>query len=103
MSYTVSRRSSEIGIRIALGAQRSRVIAMVLRDVGRILSAGVVLGGLLSLGTTRLISKFLFGMQANDPLTLVVSACVLVAVAMSAAMLPARRAARVDPVAALRD
>jgi len=103
MSYTVARRRNEIGIRIALGAAGTRVIGMVLGDVARIVAAGVAIGAVLSLAVTRLVAKFLFGVEPNDPATLAISAFTLVAVAIGAAMSPARRAARLDPVAALRE
>ena len=103
MAYTVARRRNEIGVRIALGATRTRVIRMVIGDVGRLVIAGVALGVMLSLGATRLVSSFLYGVEANDPATLALSALTLVAVAVLAAMIPARRAARLDPMAALRE
>ena len=102
MSYTVARRRHEIGVRIALGAAPAHVIRMVLGDVARIVIAGVAAGALLSLAVTRLVSKFLFGVEPNDPATLVLSAFTLVAVAIGAAMIPARRAARVNPMTVIR-
>jgi predicted permease len=103
MAYTVARRRNEIGVRIALGATRARVIRMVLGDVGRMVVAGVALGVLLSLAATRLVADFLYGVEPNDPATLVLSALTLAAVAIGAAMIPARRAARLDPMASLRE
>ena len=103
MSYNVARRRSEIGIRIALGAARPRVIRMVLGEVGRMVIAGVLLGMLLALLAMRLISSFLYGLTPTDPRTIVVSGGVLLVVALLAAAKPAWRAAALDPVAALRD
>ena len=103
MAYTVARRRNEIGVRIALGAEQSRVVRMVLGEVAAIVLAGVVFGVGLSLGAARLVTSFLYGMKATDPGTLVASAAVLVLVGVVAAALPARRAATLDPVAALRE
>jgi predicted permease len=103
MSYTVARRRNEIGVRIALGATQGRVMRMVMSEVGRIVGLGVAIGILLTLSMTRLVSAFLYGVKPFDPATMVLSAAVLAAVAVGAAMLPAWRAARLDPVTALRD
>ncbi len=103
MSYTVARRRSEIGVRIALGAERGRVIRMVLREVAAIVIVGAIVGLALSATATRLVTSFLYDIKANDPATLATSAVVLVAVGLGAAWSPASRAARVDPVAALRE
>jgi len=102
ISYSVARRRNEIGVRLALGATRTRIIRMVLGEVGRLVVMGVALGVLLSLALTRLMATFLFGVGPNDPATLVLAALTLAAVAISAAMLPAWRAARLDPMVALR-
>jgi ABC-type antimicrobial peptide transport system permease subunit len=102
ISYTVARRRNEIGVRIALGAARTRIIRMVLGDVGGLVGAGLAIGVLLSLAATRLVSTFLYGIQPNDPATLALSALTLAGVAIGAAMLPACRAASVDPMVALR-
>jgi putative ABC transport system permease protein len=103
MSYSVARRRNEIGVRIALGAVQSRVIRMVLGEVGRMVIAGVAAGVALSFAVTGVVSKFLYGVEPNDPMTLTLSAVGLVAVAIGAAFLPAWRAARMDPVTALRE
>jgi ABC-type antimicrobial peptide transport system permease subunit len=103
MAYTVARRRNEIGVRIALGAEQSRVVRMVLGEVAGIVIAGVVLGVGVSLGVTRLVTSFLYGMKPSDPGTLTASAVVLVLVGLAAAALPARRAATLDPVSALRE
>lgn len=103
MSYTVARRRNEIGVRIALGATQGRVVRMVMGEVGRIVIVGVAIGMILTLSVARLVSAFLYGVKPSDPVTMVLSAVVLAAVAICAAMLPAWRAARLDPVTALRD
>jgi putative ABC transport system permease protein len=103
MTYAVARRRNEIGVRIALGAERSRVIRMVLADASRITVFGVVLGVALALGVTRLVSTFLYGLKPNDPVTLGASAILLLAVGLLATAFPAWRAALLDPVTALRE
>jgi predicted permease len=102
LSYTVTRRTSEIGIRMALGAQRGHVLWRVLREALTLVLIGVGIGLLASLGATRMASALLFGLKPNDPLTVTSAALLLIAVAALAGYLPARRAARVDPMVALR-
>ncbi len=102
MSYSVARRRSEIGIRIALGAARARVMRLVLGEAGRLVAAGLLLGAVVALVTTRLIAPFLFGLAPSDPATWALSAFVLAAVSVAACALPAWRAARLDPNAVLR-
>jgi ABC-type antimicrobial peptide transport system permease subunit len=99
----VARRRNEIGVRIALGAERSRVVRMVLADASRITVFGVLLGVALALGVTRLVSTFLYGLKPNDPVTLGASAILLLAVGLLATAFPAWRAALLDPVTALRE
>jgi predicted permease len=103
MSYNVARRQNEIGIRMALGAQHDQVLRMVLREVAVLIAAGLALGSAVSIGSTRLIESFLYGVKPNDPRTLLVAATILAAVATLAGFLPARRASRLDPMTALRD
>jgi predicted permease len=103
MSYSVARRRSEIGIRIALGAARTGILGMVAGEAGKVIAIGVALGALLAIAATRLLAAFLYGVTANDPVTLVLSALALAAVAMVAGLLPAWRAAAVDPMLALRE
>ena len=103
MSYNVARRRNEIGIRIALGAARERVIQMVLGEVGGVVLAGLAIGVLLALAATRLIATFLFGLTATDPVTWIGSAGVLLGVALLAGAAPAWRAARMTPMTALRE
>jgi putative ABC transport system permease protein len=102
ISYTVSQRRREIGIRLALGAQRENVLGMVLGSGARMTLIGVAIGVVIALALTRLMSSLLFGVTAHDPLTFAVVALVLFAVALVACWIPARRATRVDPMVALR-
>ncbi len=103
MAYGVARRRNEIGVRIALGAARSRVVRMVLGEVGRTVVAGLVLGVLMALLAMRLLASFLYGVTPTDPRTLVASGGLLFLVALLAAAKPAWRAAGLDPIAALRE
>jgi ABC-type antimicrobial peptide transport system permease subunit len=102
ISYAVSRRTREIGVRVALGARSEDIRDMVIRQGARVSAAGVVLGLAAAFALTRLMNAVLFGVAATDPLTFVGGPVVLVAVALLATWLPARRASRVDPVEALR-
>jgi predicted permease len=103
MAYTVAGRRKEIGVRIALGAGRTGVIRMVMGDAARIISAGIVIGTFVSAAVARLVSQFLFGVEPNDPSTLAAGMLTLVAIGLTAAILPALRAARLNPVEALRE
>ena len=91
-----------MGIRIALGAAPGNVLSQVVKRAVQLSLLGVALGGALALGLARLISGFLYGVKPSDPLTYVVVAAALIAVALIASFLPARRATRVDPLTALR-
>jgi predicted permease len=102
MSYAVSRRTGEIGLRMALGAERGRVLGMVLLETARLIAAGVAAGLAAAFALTRLLAGQLFGIGANDPATLAVATGTLIAVALLAGFLPARRAADTEPMAALR-
>jgi putative ABC transport system permease protein len=102
ISYTVARRTNEIGIRIALGASRTNVIGLVLRETGMLLGAGLCVGIVISLAVGRAVRSLLFGLQASDPLTLVAAGAALALVALAASYLPAWRASTVDPAIALR-
>ncbi len=102
VSYAVSRRTREIGIRMALGAARVSVLWMVLREAIVLVVAGVLLGLPVALGLSRLVESQLFGLSSTDPMTLGIAAILLSVVATVAAYLPARRATRVDPMLALR-
>jgi ABC-type antimicrobial peptide transport system permease subunit len=103
VSYSVARRRSEIGVRIALGAERTAVIGMVLKDVGRLVAAGVVVGLLFAVAGTRLVKTFLYGITPTDPSTLALSSLALIVVAIGAGIVPAWRASRLDPVSVLRE
>lgn len=102
MSYAVLRRTGEIGLRMALGAQPGRVLGMILRESLGLVLLGVLLGIGAAMGATTWISSMLFGVTPTDPTTYTVVALVLLVVATIACLLPARRAAKVDPMAALR-
>jgi predicted permease len=102
VSYSVSRRTHEIGVRMALGAQRESVLRMILDQGAKIALIGVAIGLLAALGLTRLMSTLLYGISAADPLTFAAVAAVLAAAALLACYIPARRAMRVDPMVALR-
>jgi predicted permease len=102
MSYKVARRTGEIGIRMALGAQRSRVVWMILREVVLLAAVGLAISVPTALAASKLVESFLFGMKPNDPAALIASALTLVAAAILAGYLPARNASRIDPMVALR-
>jgi len=102
MSYTVSRRTGEIGLRMALGAARGSVLWMVLREVVTLTLAGILLGVPAALAMSRLIESQLFGLSSTDPLILSLAAIALTLIALLAGYLPARRATRIDPMIALR-
>jgi putative ABC transport system permease protein len=103
MSYTVARRRNEIGIRMALGADRHDVVRMVMREAGVLLAAGVAVGIVLAMAAARAAATLLFGLRPGDPSTLALAAAGLGGVAMLASYLPALRAARLEPTEALRE
>jgi putative ABC transport system permease protein len=102
ISFSVSRRTREIGVRMALGADAGRVTALVVRGALVLAGLGLVIGGAVALVGTRLLSGLLYGVGAFDPLSFLAAGSLLMAIALLAAYLPARRASRVDPMVALR-
>jgi ABC-type antimicrobial peptide transport system permease subunit len=102
MSYSVAQRTREIGIRMALGAEQTKVVGMVMREVLLLIGIGVALGVPAALALTSIVKSQLYGLQAHDPWTLGLATGVLVFVACAAGYLPALRASRVDPIKALR-
>ena len=102
LSHVVAQRTQEIGIRMALGAQKAEVLRTVVRQGTRLAIIGVCCGTIAGLGLTRAMAALLYGVGANDPLTFAIAATLLISVALLACYLPARRAANVDPMVALR-
>ena len=102
MSYAVAVRTREIGLRVALGADRRSVLLLVLREVAVLAGLGVAIGLPFGYGIARALESQLFGLRGGDPLTFVVATAALVATAFAAGLAPALRAARVDPMTALR-
>jgi predicted permease len=102
MAYTVTRRTREIGIRLALGAGRASLLKLVLREVAVLTCAGVLIAIPVALAVTRLLRSVLYGILPNDPLSILAAAILLAAVALLAGYIPAERATRVDPLTALR-
>jgi ABC-type antimicrobial peptide transport system permease subunit len=102
VSYNVARRTGEIGIRMALGAPRGGVVRMVLGEVFALAAIGLAIGLAVALGTSKFVASLLYGMKPNDPLTFTVAVVTLLAAAMLAGYVPARKASRIDPMTALR-
>jgi macrolide transport system ATP-binding/permease protein len=102
MAYAVARRTNEIGIRMALGAERRRILWMVLREVLALGVAGLAMGLAVAWATSRFVKSFLFGINPNDPWSVLVAVVLLIAVAIVAGFVPAWSASRIDPMAALR-
>lgn len=102
MSYSVARRTAEIGVRMALGASRGSVASMILREIVVLVAIGSALGAAAALVLGRFVETLMFGLAPRDPLTLAAAIAVLLIVALVAGYLPARRAARIDPILALR-
>ena len=102
LSYEVTRRTREIGIRMAIGAQSHNVVRLVVGKAVALIIGGAAIGIAVALGVTRFMSSFLYGVKAGDPITLVAVSVLLAVVAMAACYIPARRATKVDPLVALR-
>ncbi len=102
VSYNIARRTGEIGIRMALGAQRSGVVRMVLREVLALAAIGLAIGLPTAVGTSKFVASFLYGMKHNDPLALTLAVVTLLGAALLAGYIPARKASRIDPMTALR-
>jgi ABC-type antimicrobial peptide transport system permease subunit len=102
VAYAIARRTAEIGIRIALGAQPSRVLRMILLEAGRMAALGIVIGLAAAFALSRLVASQLFGVQPADPAVFAAAAAGLALVALAAALVPAWRAARIQPVQALK-
>jgi putative ABC transport system permease protein len=102
IAYSVTERTQEMGIRIALGASRGDILGLVLRQGMTLAGAGIAIGIVSSLALTRLLTSLLYGVSATDPLTFALAAGLFVAVAFAASSIPAMRATRVDPIATLR-
>jgi ABC-type antimicrobial peptide transport system permease subunit len=101
-SYGVARRTSEIGIRMALGARREKVVLMVLREVLVLAALGLAIGAPLALGISRVVQSFLFGLKPTDPGAMAISVSILAVAVLVAGYVPARRASRIEPTVALR-
>jgi ABC-type antimicrobial peptide transport system permease subunit len=102
MSYNVTRRTTEIGIRMALGAQQQTVLQMVMRESLVLVAIGIVVGVVIAVAVGRFVATLLFGLAPTDVATSVLAVLVMTAVSALAGYLPARRAARLDPMLALR-
>lgn len=102
LAYTVARRTNEIGVRIALGAERKEVMWLVMRDALWLLALGVIFGLPAAWAASRTIASMLFGLTATDATTIFFAGALLIGAGLLAAYLPARRASRVDPMVALR-
>jgi macrolide transport system ATP-binding/permease protein len=101
MSYIVARRTGEIGVRMALGAERSAVLWMVLREVFVLFAVGLAIGVPAALGISRFAESLLFGIRSNDPLALALAVAILLSATLLAGYVPARNASRIDPMTAL--
>jgi ABC-type antimicrobial peptide transport system permease subunit len=102
-SYAVSRRRTEIGIRMALGADARGIVGLVLRRVGLLVGAGIIVGAAISLWASRFVGSLVYGLEPRDPATFAAAAAVLAAIGAIAGWLPARRATHIDPAQVLRE
>jgi putative ABC transport system permease protein len=102
LSYSVTKRTHEIGVRLALGAKAPSVLALVLKEGLLLVAVGMIVGLATALASTRLLSSILFNVEATDPVTLATVSALILLAALLACLLPTRRATRVDPLIALR-
>jgi putative ABC transport system permease protein len=102
LAFSVSQRTNELGIRLALGAERGAILRMILGEGAAMAAIGLVLGGIAAIPLSNLMSGLLFGVQPADPPTIAMAAGLMIVVALTAAWIPARRATAVDPMIALR-
>jgi putative ABC transport system permease protein len=102
ISYSVSRRTREVGIRIALGAERTQVLRLILAEGGRLAIVGIALGVLAAAGVGRLLESLLYGVSSFDPIAYAVAASLMFTVASAANLFPALTASRIDPIRALK-
>jgi ABC-type antimicrobial peptide transport system permease subunit len=102
MSYAVVQRRHELGIRMALGAAPAAIMRLMLRDSATVVGLGIIIGILVAVSTARLAKALLYGLASNDPATVIAASIVLLAASLVAAFIPAYRAAKTDPVIALR-
>ncbi len=102
LAFSVSQRTNELGIRVALGAQRGEILRMILGEGAAMALVGLAIGGVAAVPLSQLLKGLLFGVEPADPLTIAIAALLLVAVAVVAALIPARRATAIDPISALR-
>jgi ABC-type antimicrobial peptide transport system permease subunit len=103
MSYAVARRRGELGVRIALGAGSGSVVRMILGEVATVVGVGLLIGVVAAVGLTRLVTSLLYSIEPGDPVVYLGAAAILGAVALGAGLIPAWRAARVDPLEAIRE
>jgi putative ABC transport system permease protein len=102
MTYSVSRRTREIGVRMALGAQRISVLRMVLRDAAILVTAGIIIGAVSAVASASILQSMLYSVRPRDPMVMALVCAAVALVGLSAAYIPAHRAAKVDPMVALR-
>ncbi|MGH9333911.1 MAG: FtsX-like permease family protein, partial [Vicinamibacteria bacterium] len=102
LSHSVTERRREVGVRMALGASRGKILKLVLREGILLFASGIALGAMATLGVSQLVARFLFGVEPTDAVTYLLVTAVLASVALAAALVPALRASRTDPLSALR-
>ena len=102
IAFNVSRRTREIGIRLALGSLRSSIVAMILKQGLKLIAVGLVIGFIVAIGVSRMLGSFLLDVPTSDPITLVAATVLLIGIAVVACWVPAHRASKNDPMKALR-